>query len=391
MERTILLHVGLPKTGTTSLQEFLGANAVALLRQGFAYPLLGRKRDHKALAISAMDWQSGRDEPLRGPFFHRGIATEADLEAYRATVAESFRTTMEALPPEVSTVILSCEHLSAFGAGELRRLRRLLLGFADDVRVFGYFRRQDRYAVSIYSSYLRNGYRGSLEDLLSDLRDERTMPYDEVADTFAEVFGQEKLACCLFEDALTEADDIVVDFCRRHGIDGRELESPPRSNLAISREGQDFLRAFNRIQPTRPEGVERRMLALLNRVIEAGYLGEGYLPGRAAAMAFAESFAENNRRFRERWFPERERLFDEDFSRYPDSGGAVQAAIPEAPYRVAIDILRRWAEAEQEAPKQPRRGKGRQQAEKRGGRAREPLPAKRASLRPAGQTKRPKI
>lgn len=36
---TIYLHIGMPKTGSTSLQKFLFTNREKLLRQGYLYPV----------------------------------------------------------------------------------------------------------------------------------------------------------------------------------------------------------------------------------------------------------------------------------------------------------------------------------------------------------------
>lgn len=36
---TCYVHIGLPKTGTTSIQEFLFANHAQLKQQGYLYPV----------------------------------------------------------------------------------------------------------------------------------------------------------------------------------------------------------------------------------------------------------------------------------------------------------------------------------------------------------------
>ena len=40
---TIYLHIGMPKTGTTSLQKFLFDNREKLLEKGYLYPITGTK------------------------------------------------------------------------------------------------------------------------------------------------------------------------------------------------------------------------------------------------------------------------------------------------------------------------------------------------------------
>lgn len=42
-KKTIYIHIGSPKTGTTSIQQFLTVNSKILLKEGLSYPLTGRQ------------------------------------------------------------------------------------------------------------------------------------------------------------------------------------------------------------------------------------------------------------------------------------------------------------------------------------------------------------
>ena len=41
---TVYLHIGMPKTGSTSLQKFLFANRIQLLEEGYLYPITDTKK-----------------------------------------------------------------------------------------------------------------------------------------------------------------------------------------------------------------------------------------------------------------------------------------------------------------------------------------------------------
>src|SRR5438477_7032289 len=62
--RRVLLHVGLHKTGTTALQQFLSATAQEFRAQGLLYPISGRPANspegHHNIA-----WQMGGDRRFR--------------------------------------------------------------------------------------------------------------------------------------------------------------------------------------------------------------------------------------------------------------------------------------------------------------------------------------
>ena len=63
MPETLILHLGLHKTATTALQDFLAANVKALLRHGVAYPGLARMRSDLTPLIP---WSA--DKPGRAEF-----------------------------------------------------------------------------------------------------------------------------------------------------------------------------------------------------------------------------------------------------------------------------------------------------------------------------------
>ena len=64
--KTIVLHIGYPKTGTSSLQWFLNTHRESLRQQGVCYPVTGQVADHAhhqlAFSLGANDSQQRGDE-----------------------------------------------------------------------------------------------------------------------------------------------------------------------------------------------------------------------------------------------------------------------------------------------------------------------------------------
>jgi hypothetical protein len=86
-----------------------------------------------------------------------------------------------------------------------------------------------------------------------------------------------------------------------------------------------------------------RSRALLIAALEDIRPGRGALPSRREAQAFQERFEASNERLRHLRFPERARLFDNDFSTYPDTSMLDTALRVEDMAEVVVDVLRHLA------------------------------------------------
>ena len=60
-EKTLYLHIGLPKTGTTSIQNYLFENREALMQRGVCYPKPLASVGHHAEALLFFEGEASRD------------------------------------------------------------------------------------------------------------------------------------------------------------------------------------------------------------------------------------------------------------------------------------------------------------------------------------------
>lgn len=143
--KTLYLHVGMHKTGTTALQKFFSLNDRLLASQGICYPELGRSASllaHHDIANSL----KGPPFPLRAP--------EKSPEEYLEGIRDCFRT--------FPGVLLSSEIFMRFVPAFRDRLEldlsqlEKLAAVADRVQVIIYLRRQDRYLESFYSQEIQH-------------------------------------------------------------------------------------------------------------------------------------------------------------------------------------------------------------------------------------------
>lgn len=331
MSRRILLHIGTEKTGSTAIQSALAAARPLLPAHGFALPESPGLPAHQMLAVHAAD-------PERlGGLWH--LVPEGRLEEARARFAEAFAAEMAALPASVHSVILTSEHLHSRVTSEaaIARLAALLAPHAARIEVLCWLRRQDRLAVSAYSTALRNGAAGRAMFPTHPAQLERYFDYDALTRRWAAVFGEDAIRLRIHGPGEPAEADAARDAFDAFGLPAALLPpAPERLNRASRAEDLVLLRAAN-------EAMERLALARglppdafaalrerLRRHVHAAPPGHGLRPSRAEAMAFLDRFREGNAAVCARHLPGRAALFDEDFSEYPEQAEPTAAQLAAA-------------------------------------------------------------
>ena len=148
-----IVHIGAEKTGTTSIQSFCATNRVLLAKRGVLYPSSLGSANHMALAAYALN-----DDKIDDVRLSHGLTSADEIECYRRRVMASLSKEIRSAG-EITTLLLSNEHLQSrlVEEEEVARLRSLISTFTDDMRIVVYLRRQDRVAVSHYSTRLKAG------------------------------------------------------------------------------------------------------------------------------------------------------------------------------------------------------------------------------------------
>jgi tetratricopeptide (TPR) repeat protein len=326
--RRAVLHIGVEKTGTTTLQQTLAAGRPALAAAGVHYPRSpaadpgGLGGNHLLLAIHAAEPEATRD--LRRVL---GRDAEARIAGFPAALAAE----VAALPPAVHTVLFSNEHCHSrvTTAAGVARLQALLAPLFDRVEVLVWLRRQDQLAASRYTEGLRHGARRLAVLPEADPADAY---YDFAAllDRWAGGFGRAAIRPRIFDRAAFPDGDIVAEVLAVAGIGPvGGLARVPDRNTALSPEAQALLRALNLAAEARSglRSLRPPLLAYVSRI--AG--GAGRRPGQAEAAGFLGAHAEGNERVRAGWFPERARLFPggpEEWPEQPDPEPALDGVAP---------------------------------------------------------------
>lgn len=197
--RRVLLHVGVNKTGTSSLQDFLAKNPDRLAAAGWRYP------------------QAGRDAAAHHPFAH--ALRLRDLERLGRFRSELLS---EIGPDE--NVVMSSEAMPDVPHTDL--MRDFFKGF--EVSVVGYVREHVAHYASWYQQDVQMGFSTCSFPHYVMLNHR---PFTPIFERWIAAFGKRNVSCFHYDRRELASGDIVVDFMRHLGVkDIRGWDRTPWEN-----------------------------------------------------------------------------------------------------------------------------------------------------------------
>jgi hypothetical protein len=326
----LVLHIGLPKTGTTSIQRALAARRKPLAAAGICFPVSAGG------GVAQNLHRVGSTEDKAGP-----RAREAVRQFCDALTAE-----IRALPEGTQAVVLSAEQCSLLlrDATRIGKLRDFLAPLFASIQVVIYLRRQDLHAASLYAQGLRRG-RLAPPDLDAVAREFGGLyDYQGLIGHWESAFGEGAVLPRIFEPAKLTNADVVADFFRLFGAAAElgDAETRVRANRSMSLDGQRLMLAIGRrIADSGRVEPNWRMWRALSAAVTEACPGRGWQPDRAQAADFLSRYAESNEAVRARWFPEQRTLFDFDTGDLPALPLRVEGdPAPETSYNVILGLLK---------------------------------------------------
>ena len=277
----LILHIGSPKTGTTSLQQFLYTNEDRLREGGINYMRAARSHiAHNPLPIAVTQQE---DEALL-----RAILDEYERSPDQTHVISS----------EIMFRVVVARRLHASFPKDLR----------DRTRIICYLRRQDHYVEAIYKQRAKNGL--VTVDRQAFLKAQMPkLSYSAALDSYADLVGAERMTIRPFERRNFKGGDVVQDFADSmlglHDLEGFELP-PARSNPSLSVELTEML---GRIAHDRLANV-RELIRELGQMDDPDLISSRDTYSIADRLAVMRHVAEDNEKLRRRYLPDTGRLFD---------------------------------------------------------------------------------
>lgn len=273
-----LLHIGLPKTGTSSIQAFCVQNHEFLLKHGLLYPSSGLQGQAHHLFARAF-CPSEKEASL-------GWIEKVD----RNQLINNFVAELDEVKP--STVLITSE---AFGdVSVLESLIKELnsLALFDSIEVIVYLRRQDEYMEAKYSTDRRAG----ITDLSTEeyyLTRKGDTNYLWLIQQLERICGKSKIQICLFDKKVI-GDSLIKEFFEsRLGIFvPDEADTNIVVNTRLTRDALEFLDLVRKAEADRT--FSHKIIPLLEKWSESQEDRFNYFYSNIERRKILESQLESN-------------------------------------------------------------------------------------------------
>lgn len=304
-----VVHIGAPKTGSSTIQEFLRLNADELAARGVHYDAAGtRQKSQLDLPIAALA-QMGKLLPSLDEQLRYGVP---DLATQR-TQGEAAMTRIATLIPSWSghLAIFSSEHIHPWldSVDAIRTFDAMMRAHFDEVRYVLYIRNQEDLILSLYSQDVKNGGTARLNAYFN-----RILPFMDLEKgvmRWLKSVGRDRFELRLLDRDFLEDGDLLADFALTCGFSLDGLTRPAPQNESMTAPAAELLRTMNaRIPRLLPEGgVNPLAWGLEEQVILLSGPGPRLSLTEDQRERLHRTVADGNEMIRKTFFPERERLF----------------------------------------------------------------------------------
>lgn len=246
---TLYFHVGIMKTGTSSIQKFLKTNNDALIKQGYVYPFTSM------LVPSTYVNRNGH-------FLIYNNNREKTTNEKKKSIWESGWKVVTEYMKQGMNVIISDESIwyrqswTVWNGGNFWEcIKDIAREYNYDIKAVGYIRRQDLYLESYYNTAVRGDTLSKL-DFDEYVREKKyefcKIDYESQIKFMIEHLGKENVTIRPFERSQFggKNKDLVSDFLMQIGVeftnDFIEIDEP--SNIAASGNYLEMKRLINQME-----------------------------------------------------------------------------------------------------------------------------------------------
>lgn len=243
-----IVHMGLNKTGSTTLQGWLQINRAALRDQGIWYDSLApHGGPHLSTATGwAIYAHSRRPDYLPG-LWQAQVYRIADRQALTERLKQFHARVEASFPPEAGgTYVTSSEHIGAAikNIPEMARLHQWFADRFEEVRYIVYIREQVDWVASAYTQAVRSGTTESLDAYIDRLGHQN---YHWLVQSWRGVAGDGNVDVRIFDRAAFAGGDLIDDFAEAIGVDASQTVRPHKLNDSMPRYQLHLLLWGNRL------------------------------------------------------------------------------------------------------------------------------------------------
>jgi hypothetical protein len=220
MIKNIYLHIGLHKTGTSTIQHILGKQRNDLAAEGILYPIIpGSDKLASNHSVPFFSMFSSRPERYHINILN-GHTTSESIKKLNEDYYNQLQQQISGFAGE--SMIISGEDISYLNDKELLNLKRqLVLLTCDEVQftVIAFIRHPVELYRSRYLEKIKTGH--DPKKVLDYPIEAEWKANEETFDRFMATFGQESFICRRFEDLLRKNDNLTVSFLKLIGYNGK--------------------------------------------------------------------------------------------------------------------------------------------------------------------------
>ena len=303
-----IIHIGLEKTGTTSIQSLLTLNKPAFAKAGIFVSSTQHAGNNFYLALASYTSYRG-DSLLRD----QGIKTLDDILRFRAKQLASLKSEVAlAKRSGANTFVLSSEHFQSRLklSADLETFHQLLRDAGlSEFEIVVYLRDPLKIALSHHGMAIKKGVHVDEATLKPDNRRViQILNFKDSLSSWIRVFGRDALNVRLYPEGKPPTA-LLSDFLKVVGYTQplENLKVPGRENRNLSSEALAILNQLNAESDlVKKLWSDKKLFKRLEEF--AG--GKGLEASAALQAEYSQFFAASNQWVRDEFFAERESLFE---------------------------------------------------------------------------------
>ncbi len=249
MKKTLYIHIGTEKTGSTTIQKCLSINRTLLSENGISYLKSPGSENSRKLAAFCMDFNNVDDYII-----DLGLTTIDERKKWKDEFIKALHFELNSFTSTTSTAIISSEHFHSRlrHVSEIITLKNTLSPYFNKIKICVYLRRQDQVAVGMFSTACKSGV--YLEDIFPKniTSSDHYYNYENLLDKWSSVFGKESIMIRIFDQKQFHKGDLLADFFDIIDIDliKSNLVIPNNQNVSLSNQTQLIISRFNKYFPS---------------------------------------------------------------------------------------------------------------------------------------------
>jgi hypothetical protein len=234
--KTLYLHFGTHKTGSTSLQNFLYHHRDSLKKNGFLYPVEGTYfySGEKSQSLFAHSLIGERPKYISTGTMWSKESCISDLKR-------------DLNNSHCNNAIISSEHFFNIKSEDtIAEIKSIFENHFDNIKVIIYLRRQDLFYESKYNQLIKAGLTTStFEEKVNEWLIDVNFNYNIYMELLSSVFGKASLIVRPFEESQLYMGDVISDFFKILNIKLSGNISK-KSNKSIPAEMLEMIRLTNK-------------------------------------------------------------------------------------------------------------------------------------------------